>query len=205
MPSSPRRTAIEDAEKREQHVGPRRIVLITDMQEGSRLDGLQGHEWPRGLEVVVEPVKAKRPTNAGLQWVMDAEDSARTAADSPVRIRVNNSADAKREQFQIRWAGVAGGDSLDAYVPPGQSRIVPAPKLPTNTVAERITLSGDDDDFDNTAYVVQPKAEEINVLFLGNDAEGDSSQLLYYLKRAFQDTRRQAVRLGAPISRSARR
>lgn len=187
--------AVEDAEKREQHTGPRRIVLITDMQEGSRLDGLQGHEWPRGLEVVVEPVKAKRPTNAGLQWVMDAEDTARAAADSPVRIRVNNSADAKREQFQIRWAGVAVSDSLDAYVPPGQSRIVPAPKLPTNAVAERIMLSGDEDDFDNTAYVVQPKAEEVNMLFLGNDAEGDSSQLLYYLKRAFQDTRRQAVRL----------
>lgn len=186
--------AIEDAEKREQHVGPRRIVLITDMQEGSRLDGLQGHEWPRGLEVVVEPVKSKRPTNAGLQWVMDANDSVQSTSDSPVRIRVNNSADAKREQFHIRWAGVSG-DSLDAYVPPGQSRIVPAPKLPTNTIAERIALSGDEDDFDNTAYVVQPKAEEVNVLYLGNDVESDSSQLLYYLKRAFQDTRRQAVRL----------
>ncbi len=193
---------IEDAEKREPHAGPRRIVLITDLQEGSRLDGLQGHEWPRGLEVVIEPVKARRPTNAGLQWVMDAEDSARAATDNPVRIRVNNSADAKREQFQIRWGGGEGGDSLDAYVPPGQSRIVPAPKLPTNAVAERILLSGDDDDFDNTAYVVQPKAEEINVLFLGADAEGDPTQLLYYLKRAFQDTRRQAVRvLGAPASR----
>lgn len=187
--------AIADAEKREQHTGPRRIVLITDLQEGSRLDGLQGHEWPRGLEVVVEPVKAKRPTNAGLQWVMDAEDSARTAADSPVRIRVNNSADAKTEQFQIRWAGIAGSDSLDAYVPPGQSRIVPAPKVPTNAVAERITLSGDEDDFDNTVYVVPPKAEEVNVLFLGNEAENDPAQLFYYLKRAFQDTRRQAVRL----------
>ncbi len=184
---------IEDAEKREQHTGLRRIILITDMQEGSRLDGLQGHEWPRGLEVVVTPVKASRPTNAGLQWVMDADDSAQTTGDTPVRLRVNNSTDAKREQFQIRWAGP--GDSLDAYVPPGQSRIVPAPKLPTNSVAERITLTGDDDDFDNTAYVVQPKAEEVTVLYLGSDVETDSSQSLYYLKRAFQDTRRQAVRL----------
>ncbi len=188
---------IADAEKREPHVGPRRIVLITDLQEGSRLDGLQGHEWPRGLEVVIEPVKARRPTNAGLQWVMDAEDSARAATDAPVRIRVNNSGNAKSEQFQIRWAGVAGGDSLDAYVPPGQSRIVPAPKLSAGVSGERITLSGDDDDFDNVAYVVQPKAEEINVLFLGADTEDDSAQLYYYLKRAFQDTRRQAVRLVA--------
>lgn len=186
---------IADAEKREQHTGPRRIVLITDMQEGSRLDGLQGHEWPRGLDVVVEPVKAKRPTNAGLQWVMDADDSTQTASDTPVRIRVSNSTDAKREQFQVRWAGA--GDSLDAYVPPGQSRIVPAPKLGTNATAERITLSGDDDDFDNTAFVVQPRADEVNVLYLGNDADTDSSQSLYYLRRAFQDTRRQAVRLVA--------
>ncbi len=186
---------IQEAEKREQHTGPRRIVLITDLQEGSRLDGLQGHEWPRGLEVVVEPVKAKRPTNAGLQWVMDAEDSAQTTSDTPVRIRIHNSADAKREQFQIRWAGA--GDSLDAYVPPGQNRVVPAPKLATNAIAERITLNGDDDDFDNTAYIVQPQAEEVNVLYLGNDAETDSSHSLYYLRRAFQDTRRQAVRLVA--------
>jgi len=196
--------AIEDAEKREQFAGPRRIVLITDMQEGSRLDGLQGHEWPRGLEVVVEPVKASRPTNAGLQWVMAAEDTAPTGVDSPIRIRVNNSADAKREQFQVRWAGVSDGESLDAYVPPGQSRIVPAPTLVTNTLAERITLRGDDDDFDNTAYVVQPRAEEINVLYLSDDAESDPAQLLYYLKRAFQDTRRQAVRLTAksgPLTR----
>jgi hypothetical protein len=184
---------IEDAEKREQHTGPRRIVIITDMQEGSRLDGLQGHEWPRGLEVVVEPVKAKRPTNAGLQWVMDADDSAPAGTEAPVRIRVSNSSDAQREQFQIRWAG--SGDSLDAYVPPGQSRIVPAPKLPTNVVATRIILTGDDDDFDNTVYVVPPTAEEVNVLYLGRAAEPDAAQSLYYLTRAFQDTRRQVVRL----------
>ncbi len=188
---------IEDAEKREPHTGPRRIVLITDLQEGSRLDGVQGHEWPRGLEVVVESVKSKRPTNAGLQWVMDTDDSAPAGTDAPVRIRVTNSTDAQREQFQIRWAGVAGSDSLDAYVPPGQSRIVPAPKLPTNAVATRITLTGDDDDFDNTVYVVSPKAEEVSVLYLGNEAETDAAQSLYYLTRAFQDTRRQAVRLVA--------
>jgi hypothetical protein len=186
---------IEDAEKREQHTGPRRIILITDLQDGSRLDGLQGYEWPRGLEVVVEPVKSKRPTNAALQWVMDAEDAASVAAESPVRIRVSNSADATREQFQLRWAGVTEAASLDAYVPPGQSRIVPAPKVPTNAVATRITLSGDDEDFDNTVYVVTPKAEQVNVLYLGDEVETDAAQSLYYLKRAFQDTRRQAVRL----------
>ena len=186
---------LEDAGKRDPHTGPRRIVLITDLQEGSRLDGLQGFEWPRGIQVVAELVKIRRPTNAGLQWVLDADDSNPLAAEASVRLRVSNSSDAEREQFQVRWTGSGAAASLDAYVPPGQSRIVPAPPPPANTTSGRLMLSGDDHDFDNSVYVVQPKAEVVDVLYLGNDAETDSSQSLYYLKRAFQDTRRQAVRL----------
>jgi hypothetical protein len=66
-------------------------------------------------------------------------------------------------------------------------------------------LSGDDDDFDNTIYFVQPKPEQVNILFLGSDSEKDPAQLLYYLKRAFQQTRRQTVQVnarpaGAPLA-----
>ncbi len=104
------------------------------MQEGSRLDGLQGYEWPRGVEVQVETVQPKRPTNAGLQWLAETEDSAGTDTNAGLRIRVVNSANATREQFQLRWDGVAGAMPLDVYVPPGQSRIVPAPKLPAGAV-----------------------------------------------------------------------
>lgn len=187
---------IADANKREPHPGPQRIVLVSDLQEGGRLEGLQGHEWPRGLEVNLQTVKARRPTNAGLQWVADQEDTARSSAEPTVRLRVSNSSDARREQFRLQWPG-AIADSLDAYVPPGQSRIVPAPKLPPTNGVEQIVLSGDDDDFDNVAYVVQPKAEEVNLLFMGEDAGENPNQSLYYLRRAFQDTRRQQVRLSA--------
>lgn len=185
---------IEDAEKREAHVGTRRIVLISDLQDGSRLDSLQGHEWPRGLEVVVAPVKSRRPTNASLHWVLDTDDYTRAQGDVPIRLRVSNAADSTREQFQIRWTG-ANAASLDAYVPPGQSRMISVPELATNVTAHQLTLSGDDDSFDNNIYVVPPRAEVVNVLYLGNESESDSTQSLYYLQRAFQDTRRQAVRL----------
>jgi Aerotolerance regulator N-terminal/von Willebrand factor type A domain len=184
--------ALEDADKSEQFVGHRRIIVVTDLQEGSRLDGIQGYDWPRGVEVAVETVKARRPTNAGLQWVMDVENSARTTTDAGVRLRVSNSSDAQREQFQIKWGGI-NAPSLDAYVPPGQSRIVQAPKLPDGSTGDKIVLSGDDNDFDNTVYLVQPKAEQINVLFLGNDSEKNPEQSLYYLKRAFQTTPGRAV------------
>jgi len=184
---------LDETDKREQHLGPRRIMLMTDLQEGGRLEGLQGHEWPRGLEVVVDPVKAKRPTNAGLQWVTDIEDSEGGATEASTRVRVSNSADAGREQFQVGWVGVADAPTMDVYVPPGQSRVVPAPQLPDGVSADRLALSGDDEDFDNLVYVVRPTAEEVNVMFLGEDSEKDPAQLLYYLKRAFQETRRQRV------------
>jgi hypothetical protein len=194
--------AFEEAGKGEQAGGPRRIIVISDLQEGSRLDGLQGYEWPRGLELLVEPVKAKRPTNAGLQLVVDREEGEKTSADVGPRLRVSNSSDAKREQFQVGWGRAGekgfGGAPLDVYVPPGQSRAVTAPKVTGD--GERVLLAGDDDDFDNTVYVVPPKAEQVNILFLGNDAEKDSTQLLYYLKRAFQQTHRQDVQILAHTS-----
>ena len=185
--------AFTEADKSEQNPGPRRIVLISDLQEGARLDGLQGYDWPRGVEVQIEPVQPRRPTNAGLQWMQEAANSTAPVADPGLRIRVSNSANARREQFQIHWDGVAGAAPLDVYVPPNQSRIVQAPKLPPGITGERLVLTGDDDDFDNTVYILQPHAEQISVLFIGDDPEKDSTQPLYYLKRAFQQTRREDI------------
>jgi len=185
--------AFTEADKSEQNPGPRRIVLISDLQEGARLDGLQGYDWPRGVEVQIEPVQPKRPTNAGLQWMQEAANSTAGPADPGLRIRVVNSANARREQFQIHWDGVAGAAPLDVYVPPNQSRIVQAPKLPPGATGERLVLTGDDDDFDNAVYILQSHAEQISVLYIGGEAEKDSTQPLYYLKRAFQQTRREDI------------
>src|SRR5436309_6194919 len=99
---------LEDNSGRNQQqpfIGPRRIVVLSDLQEGARLDGLQGFEWPRGIEVVLEPLKAKRPTNAGLQLLLDHDETQKPASDAEVKVRVSNSSDAKREQFQLGWVG----------------------------------------------------------------------------------------------------
>ncbi len=47
--------------------GRRELVLISDLQEGARLDGLQGHDWPAGVKVIVERVDARPQSNAGLE------------------------------------------------------------------------------------------------------------------------------------------
>src|SRR5207249_5781549 len=83
--------AFAEADKQGQNIGARRIVLITDLQEGGRLDGLQGYDWPHGIEVDLEEVKAARPTNAGLQWVVDADNPAKTDLEALPRVRVVNA------------------------------------------------------------------------------------------------------------------
>ena len=184
--------------------GPRQIVLVSDLQAGSRLDALQAYEWPKGVTLTVEPVKARGVTHAGLQLVADSADASR-AAETVVRVRVSNSADAQREQFKVGWArgdatGEFAGAPMEVYVPPGQSRIVAVPVLKNLPGLDRITLKGDDEDFDNTVFVIPPAQQRLNILWLGNDAPDDVRQPLFFLRRALSDTPRLAVSVVARTS-----
>ena len=187
-----------------QFSGPREVVLVSDLQAGSRLDALQAYEWPKGVALVLEPVKARGTTNAGLQLVADSADAGR-ASETVVRVRVTNSADAQREQFKVGWAraeapGEFAGTTIDVYVPPGQSRVVAVPVAKTAPGLDRIVLKGDDEDFDNTVYVIPPAQQRLNVLWLGDDAPDDVRQPLFFLRRALSDTPRLAVSVVARTS-----
>jgi hypothetical protein len=207
---------------------PGRIVLISDLQEGSRLEPLQGYEWPRNVEVSVVALKPRPGNNAALQLVSEPDDAAPQAA-ATARVRVSNAADSRRDRFRVGWSQPAGrsfaGTAVEIYVPPGQSRVLPLPWPETGVGAEgtvppgvagpasrlahaggpdRILLQGDDEDFDNTVFVVPPETERLSVLYCGRDSEKDPTQPLYFLRRAFQETRRQAVQVvvcqpGAPM------
>ena len=207
---------------------PGRVVLISDLQEGSRLEPLQGYEWPRNVEVSVVALKARPANNAALQLVSEPDDAAPQAA-ATVRVRVSNAADSRRDRFQVGWSQPDGrsfaGRAVEIYVPPGQSRVLAVPwpetgvgaevSVPPGVVGpasrlahaggpERILLRGDDEDFDNTVFVVPPETERLSVLYCGRDSEKDPTQPLYFLRRAFQETRRQAVQVvvrqpGAPV------
>src|SRR5207237_2960638 len=136
---------------------------------------------------------------AGLQLVTDSAEGEKTDAEGGPRVRVSNASDSKREQFQIGWgrAGQPGfaGAATAIYVPPGQSRTVQAPKSPPGLTVDRLLLTGDDEDFDNIVYLTPPRAEQLNLVFLGQDSEQDPANCLYYVKRAFQQTARQAIRI----------
>jgi hypothetical protein len=177
--------------------GPRQVVLISDLAEGSRLDALQAYEWPKGTELVVEPLKAKKPTNAGLQLIADTDENEKKPGEAVARVRVSNSTDAKREQFQVGWwdGKEFVGKPQDLYVPPGQGRVVALTAPPMGAVAERVLLRGDDEPFDNAIALIPPEAARVGVLYLGGESATDTAEPLYFLERAFPPTRRQVVQI----------
>ncbi|MBI1841936.1 MAG: BatA domain-containing protein [Verrucomicrobia bacterium] len=168
--------------------GAHHIVVVSDLAEGSRLDGLQGHEWPKGLAIRLEAVKARQVTNAGLHLLPARPEDEDAKGGTVVRVRVSNSADSQREQFRLRWeGGTTNTSALEVYVPPGQNRVVTT--LATSLESARAILEGDDAGFDNSLAWVPPVAETVSVLYIGADAPTDPNQSGYYLHRAFISTR----------------
>lgn len=181
--------------------GPRQIVLVSDLQAGSRLDGLQGYDWPKGVELLLRPVVARHATNAGLQLIADNRAGA-DATQRAVRVRVTNAATARREQFRLQVAGAenatsaAGAGEVAAYVPPGQSRAFTV-AWPNAGTFDRVVLAGDDEPFDNVAYVVAPTQQTATVLWLGRENPRDARDPALFLRRAFAPTPRLAVNVVA--------
>lgn len=193
--------ALVETEKRPA-IGERRIVLVSDLQEGSRLDALQAYEWPKDLQLVLETPRIKSTSNAGLQWVADPTDGP-APTNLAVRIRVSNATDSKVERFTLQWAQPNGperstpvGPVQEVLVPAGSHRIVTL-KAPAEATADRIVLQGDDEPFDNTAYVVPPTNTTVQVLYFGADAPEDTRQPLSFLRRAFAGTGTLRIALSA--------
>jgi len=178
----------------------RQILLISDLQAGSRMNGLQGYEWPSDVDLWIEPIEASPTSNASLQLAPEPPD-APAPDELTVRIRVHNAPDAQDEQFQVAWArppGIGVGTNVTVYVPAGQSRVVALPVPPPDSGADRIVLRGDDEEFDNTLHVAPPVAARVTVFYLGRDAPADPEQPRYFLERAFRETRRRVVRVVVP-------
>jgi hypothetical protein len=115
-----------------------------------------------------------------------------------VRLRVSNAADARREQFQVGWVGTTDdgwmAPPVDIYVPPGQARVISL-EVPSNAVPTRVRLRGDDEAFDNVAFILPPETVKLAVLHLGREPADDPRAPRYFLARAFQETPGWTVRL----------
>ncbi len=182
------------------------ILVVSDFQEGSRLDGLPNFEWPKGIEVKLETIKPSDPNNAGLEWLNRQEDANTKNSTNTPAVRVVNARNSKKEQFQIGWLPADAksfvGPMEEVYVPPGQSRTVRIPKKPAANAELRLGLAGDNADFDNFLYWIEGKPQQIELAFFGRDRETDPNQSLYFLKRAFQETSTRAIQIKTHLPES---
>ena len=188
--------AIEDVVDASEKAGrmPRRIVLVSDLQQGSKLDALGDYQWPSDVDLELRTVKDDAP-NASLQGLADSTDATPAEAARELRVRVANEPGSRREAFQLAWLDAKGaevGPPVDAYVPPGEGRVVKVPRSPGLTT---LRLKGDAHPFDNTLYLASGRKDEATVLYVGTDADGDPEGLLYYLGRVFEDSPRRAVKV----------
>ena len=160
-----------------------KVVLVSDLQQGARLAELTGFEWPAEVELELKTV-ADPQGNAGLTLLTDRADAVKAGGPGQLRVRVTNDAGARQERYRLAWAGTTGLE-VEAYVPPGESRVVRVPRPPVGAASPTLRLLGDAHDFDNTFHVAGTQRQEFTVFFLGTDAADDPAGLLYFLDRAW--------------------
>lgn len=199
--------AIQDVGDASEKAGrmPRRVILISDFPQGARLDALGNYEWPSDVGLEVKSI-ALAGSNAGAQWLPEPLEGANVGESSDLRVRVSNDATSRQEAFTLRWVDDRDqpvGDAVEAYVPPGESRVVRVSRPGGAPPARRLRLTGDTFTFDNILYLASQPRDEAVVVYLGDDAADDPTGLRYFLERVYQDTPRRAVKLVAqPIAQA---
>ena len=182
----------------------RGLVLISDLQEGARLDGLQGHEWPAGVQTIIERIDAKPASNAGLEIVNEPGSAGGT--ENAVRVRVTNDRNSTREKFALHWQapnnGGPAGASLEVYLPPGQTRSVAAPPLSTNQTTGTLQLTGDETDFDNQSFYAAPEIEQVKIAWFGLESANNPETLRFYVQRVFPATPLRHIEIAPPTSQA---
>ena len=170
-------------------VESKEIILVSDLQQGSRVDLLHTFVWPDDVALTVETITSEKKTNATLNLLADKNIFSRTEQTRQRRVRIHNSVDADHEQFVLRWqtgSPETESGSMEVYAAPGESVAVDLP-IETDHL-EQVQISGDDHAFDNRYFVSIPERREVNILFMGDETRGEPSELSFYLDQAFLQT-----------------
>mgnify|MGYP000588395427 FL=1 len=162
----------------------KRVVLITDFQEGARLDALRAMVWPENIAVEVVRVEAPNADNFTLSLAASADESLPGQSDAPTtRVRLSNTRDSKASDFKLAWDKGTEAPTI-GYLPPGASRVL---SLPGTTGT--LNLTGDAWDFDNRIYIAPSQPKAVKIIFIGDEkTRSEAASPLFYLSRALQPT-----------------
>jgi hypothetical protein len=188
----------------------RRVVVISDFQEGAELEPLRQVVWPEDLPLVRRAVGlgTEDPGNLTLQWVGTRDEEAAGAGQAAGsagtgsglrRVRVRSAAGTPDTAFELAWDSASGqplgGENrvvTQSFLPGGATRVLEAPPRPgaaADGPGAVLKLTGDRFDFDNRAYLAPEKPREVAVWVAGAEADAkEASHPTFYLKRVLQPT-----------------
>lgn len=156
------------------------IIVITDFQEGSRLDGLHSSAWPDGVRLELRPVKPEHSGNRGLSLAEDQKSGR-------VRVRVTASGDASPQACTLQPFDSQGkpvGKPLPLDLAPGQRRTVVMPEVTEKQPQiAGVELLGDLHPFDNVVDLPIQQQKTRRILHAGSTDANDEESMRYYLQR----------------------
>lgn len=159
------------------------IALFSDLQRGVSLEGLAEVEWPKNVSLKIHRLESGSKTRASLTVLPKVG-----GAESKIRVRVENEPSSHGMDFAIQWEDGDGpvGERVSVSVPPGKTRIVEAPSRAAHPGVFRLSLKGDDEEFDNLRYVAPRSQREEVVLVDGAPGDEGEFGLLYFLEHAVE-------------------
>lgn len=178
----------------------KRIVLISDLQEGADLEGAGAESWPDDVYLEVLTVTPADPGNVSLR-LMEQEDLNHGIADP--RLRIVNDRGSLVDNFVLGWGDAEGNlietTAKDQYVAAGDAAIVSLPLSP-DVAAESIVVSGDDADFDNRWYVADMQGPSARIDWFGPSDPDETSSAYWFLTRMFPESPERSIRITSPVS-----
>ncbi|MES2596661.1 MAG: BatA domain-containing protein [Verrucomicrobiota bacterium] len=167
----------------------KRILLVSDLQEGAKLEALRSLVWPENIQVEVMRVEVPNADNFTLSLAASSpeesagKDKAPKQTEAVTRVRISNARESKISDFNLDSTPVTSG-----YIAPGSSRVVTVPAL-TQAEGSTLTVTGDAWDFDNRVYIAPAQPKTVKIVFIGDEKTRDeAASPLFYLSRALQPT-----------------
>lgn len=167
----------------------KRVVLITDLQEGAKLEALRSLVWPENVLVELVRIEAPNQDNFTLSLAASAPEEPDKAGaevkkqEAMTRVRISNARESKLTDFSLDSTPVMSG-----HLAPGASRVMALP-LAAEAQGTQIMLSGDAWDFDNRIYIAPAQPKTVKIVFIGDEkTRAEAASPLFYLSRALQVT-----------------
>jgi len=161
--------------------GERKVILITDFQQGSELDELRSGTWPDSVKLDLRIVQPAKSGNAGLSLVEDQRSGR-------IRVRVTNSGDAAVTKYSLQTFDANGesvGTPLTIDVGGGQRRTFTMPDaVEGQPQIVGVELLGDPHPFDNVVDLPIDEPGVVWIAHVGSTDANNADTMRYYLQRA---------------------